>query len=35
MRIVTGASHLFEERGTLETVAILAAKWFAENLEAG
>jgi pimeloyl-ACP methyl ester carboxylesterase len=35
MRIVSGASHLFEERGTLETVAVLAAKWFADHLEAG
>jgi pimeloyl-ACP methyl ester carboxylesterase len=35
MRIVRGASHLFEESGTLETVAALAAKWFAVHLEAG
>ena len=34
MRIVRGASHLFEESGTLETVAALAAKWFAVHLEA-
>ena len=33
MRIVSGASHLFEESGTLETVAVLAAKWFAFHLE--
>jgi pimeloyl-ACP methyl ester carboxylesterase len=33
MRIVRGASHLFEESGTLETVAVLAAKWFADHLE--
>jgi len=30
--IVPGASHLFEEPGTLEEVARLAAEWFAEYL---
>jgi dienelactone hydrolase len=28
LRIVPGATHLFEERGALETVATLAADWF-------
>jgi putative phosphoribosyl transferase len=32
MEIVPGASHLFEEPGTLEAVAELAAQWFAEHL---
>jgi putative phosphoribosyl transferase len=30
--IVPGATHLFEEPGTLEEVARLAAEWFAEHL---
>lgn len=30
--VVPGATHLFEERGTLETVAALAAAWFREYL---
>ena len=30
--IVPGASHLFEERGTLEEVARLAARWFRNHL---
>jgi dienelactone hydrolase len=30
--IVPGASHLFEEPGTLERVASLAADWFTEHL---
>jgi len=29
---VPGASHLFEERGTLEEVARLAAEWFTRYL---
>ena len=33
MRIVAGASHLFEEPGTLEQVAALAAEWFSDHLE--
>src|SRR6187431_3308666 len=33
LRIVKGASHLFEEPGTLEAVAELAADWFVEHLE--
>jgi putative phosphoribosyl transferase len=32
MRIVAGASHLFEEPGTLEDVAEIAAEWFAQYL---
>ncbi|HTK85511.1 MAG TPA: alpha/beta family hydrolase [Patescibacteria group bacterium] len=33
LRLVHGASHLFEEPGTLAQVAELAAKWFAMHLE--
>jgi dienelactone hydrolase len=32
MKIVPNASHLFEEPGTLEEVARLAARWFQEHL---
>jgi pimeloyl-ACP methyl ester carboxylesterase len=32
LRIVPGASHLFEEEGTLEKVASMAAEWFAGHL---
>jgi dienelactone hydrolase len=32
MEIVPGASHLFEEPGTLEDVAQLATSWFTEHL---
>jgi pimeloyl-ACP methyl ester carboxylesterase len=32
LEIVPGASHLFEEPGTLERVADLAAAWFARHL---
>jgi len=32
LAIVPGATHLFEERGTLEEVARLAAKWFVRHL---
>lgn len=35
MVIVPGASHLFEEPGTLEEVARLAAAWFEQHLTAG
>lgn len=35
IRIVEGAGHLFEEPGTLERVARLAAAWFVERLGAG
>jgi pimeloyl-ACP methyl ester carboxylesterase len=31
--VVPGASHLFEEPGTLETVAQHAARWFREHLK--
>jgi putative phosphoribosyl transferase len=31
MKIISGATHLFEEPGTLETVADAAAKWFKEH----
>jgi putative phosphoribosyl transferase len=33
LEIVPGASHLFEEPGTLEKVAELAADWFGRHLE--
>lgn len=32
LRIVTGATHLFEEPGALEEVIRLAARWFDEHL---
>jgi putative phosphoribosyl transferase len=32
IEIVPGASHLFEEPGTLEHVAELAAAWFGAHL---
>ena len=32
IEIVQGASHLFEEPGTLEEVARLAAAWFVKYL---
>lgn len=32
LEIVNGASHLFEEPGTLEAVATLATLWFAQHL---
>jgi putative phosphoribosyl transferase len=32
LRIIPGASHLFEEPGTLEQVANAAAAWFSEHL---
>ncbi|MDA8087964.1 MAG: dienelactone hydrolase family protein [Nitrospiraceae bacterium] len=32
LKIVTGATHLFEEPGKLEEVARLAAKWFKKHL---
>jgi len=31
LEIVPGASHLFEERGALEAVAVLARDWFARH----
>src|SRR5436190_753614 len=33
LRIGPGASHLFEEPGTLEEVARLAAAWFQQNFQ--
>jgi len=33
LAIVPGATHLFEEPGTLEEVARLAAEWFTRHLE--
>jgi pimeloyl-ACP methyl ester carboxylesterase len=33
LEIVPGATHLFEERGALEQVAALAARWFTKYLE--
>ena len=35
LKIVPGATHLFEERGALEEVARLAANWFAHHLIRG
>jgi putative phosphoribosyl transferase len=32
LEVVPGATHLFEEPGALDTVAELAARWFAEHL---
>jgi dipeptidyl aminopeptidase/acylaminoacyl peptidase len=32
LAVVPGASHLFEEPGTLEAAADLAADWFSEHL---
>jgi putative phosphoribosyl transferase len=32
LEIIPGATHLFEEAGTLERVANLASNWFAQNL---
>jgi hypothetical protein len=33
LKIVPGATHLFEEPGTLEQVANLASEWFREMLQ--
>jgi pimeloyl-ACP methyl ester carboxylesterase len=33
LEIVPGATHLFEEPGTLERVADLAGTWFAQHLQ--
>ena len=35
LEIVPGATHLFEEPGTLEVVARLARDWFANHLAGG
>lgn len=32
LKIIPGATHLFEEHGALEKVAILAAEWFGRHL---
>jgi putative phosphoribosyl transferase len=32
IKIVIGATHLFEEEGALEEVAALAREWFEKNL---
>jgi len=32
LKIVPGATHLFEEPGALESVAALAARWFDEHI---
>ena len=32
LEVVRGATHLFEEKGTLEQVAFLARAWFAQYL---
>jgi len=32
LEVVPGATHLFEEPGTLEEVARLAANWFVKHL---
>jgi dienelactone hydrolase len=34
LEIVPGATHLFEERGAMETVVSLAAAWFGRHLNA-
>ncbi len=33
LRIIPGASHLFEEEGALETVASMASRWFCDHLQ--
>jgi hypothetical protein len=33
LEVVPGATHLFEEPGTLEEVARLAAEWFKRHLQ--
>ncbi|MEK7200071.1 MAG: alpha/beta hydrolase, partial [Bacteroidota bacterium] len=32
LEVVDGATHLFEERGKMEIVSVLAANWFAKYL---
>jgi len=34
MKIIPGATHLFEEPGAMQEVARLAARWFTQNLRA-
>jgi putative phosphoribosyl transferase len=31
--VIPGATHLFEEPGALEKVAVLAANWFGQHLK--
>jgi putative phosphoribosyl transferase len=33
LRVVPGATHLFEERGALDAVAALAGEWFVEHMK--
>ena len=33
LEIVSNATHLFEEPGTLEAAAVLAAQWFRDHLK--
>jgi putative phosphoribosyl transferase len=33
LEIVPGASHLFEEKGTMEKVCVLATEWFEKHLQ--
>ena len=33
LEVISGATHLFEEPGTLEEVARLAAAWFVDHLK--
>lgn len=35
LQIISGASHLFEERGALDEVAFLASQWFRDYLPSG
>jgi putative phosphoribosyl transferase len=35
LEVVPGATHLFEEPGTLERAAALAAAWFTRMMTAG
>jgi hypothetical protein len=35
LRIIPGATHLFEERGKLEQVARLSAEWFRKHMGEG
>ena len=34
LHIIPGATHLFEEAGTLEQVATIAGDWFVEHMHA-
>jgi len=33
LEVIPGASHLFEEKGTMEKVCVLAANWFEMHLQ--